>query len=104
MKSKGVIVVFSSGVYLAGNYNAFKTVYLPPPHLFLPGVQFCIQNKLKSEIFKDKRSEQWGMGWGGKFSELRGNGVWLKKRGCSLFLILEDRMHAMTLPNQLTPK
>ena len=42
MKSKSLIVVFSSEVYLAGNSNAPKKVY-PPPHphpLFLLGVQF----------------------------------------------------------------
>ena len=31
MKSKNIIAVFSSGVYLAGNSNAPKIVYLPPP-------------------------------------------------------------------------
>ena len=45
-----------------------------------------------------------GGGVGGQFLELRGKGGLVKKRGCSLFLILEDRVHAMTLPNQLTPK
>ena len=55
MKSKGLIVVFSSGVYLAGNSNAPKIVYLPPPPLSVGG-RLCIKNKLKSEIFKDKKS------------------------------------------------
>ena len=36
MKSKNLIVVFSSGVYLGGNSKAPKIVY----PLFLPGVQF----------------------------------------------------------------
>ena len=44
MKSKSLIVVFSSEVCLAGNSNAPKKVYPPhPPHphpLFLLGVQF----------------------------------------------------------------
>ena len=31
MKSKNLVVVFSSGLYLAGNSNAPKIVYLPPP-------------------------------------------------------------------------
>ena len=31
MKSKSLIVVFSSEVYLAGNSNAPKKVYPPPP-------------------------------------------------------------------------
>ena len=30
MKSQNLIVVFSSGVYLAGNSNTLKIVYLPP--------------------------------------------------------------------------
>ena len=44
-----------------------------------------------------------GRGVGGQFSDLRVKGSG-KKRGCSLFLILEDRVHAMTLANQLTHK
>ena len=34
----------------------------------------------------------------------KGEGGLVKKTGCSLSLIVEDRAHAMTLPNQLTPK
>ena len=56
MKSKNLIVVFSSGVYLAGNFNAHKLVYLPLPTLSVEGTVFCIKNKLKSEIFKVKKS------------------------------------------------
>ena len=55
MKSKNLIVVFSSGVYLVGNSNSLKIVYFPHP-LFLLVIQFCIKNKLKSEIFKDIKS------------------------------------------------
>ena len=45
---------------------------------------------------------------GGRVHELKGEGrvlgAW-RKRGAGVFcLILEDRVHAMTLPNQLTPK
>ena len=39
METKNLIVVFSSGVYLAGNSNAPKIVYVPHP-LFLLGIQF----------------------------------------------------------------
>ena len=39
----------------------------------------------------------------GQFSHLRGKGSG-KKRGCFLSLILKDRVHAMTLANQLTHK
>ena len=53
MKSKNLIVVFSSVVYLAGNSNTPKRVY---PPLFLLGVQFLHKNNLKSEIIKDKKS------------------------------------------------
>ena len=59
MKSKSLIVVFSSEVYLAGNSNAPKKVYPPPPTptpSFCWGSSFCIKNKLKSELFKDERS------------------------------------------------
>ena len=38
MKSKNLIVVFSSEVYLAGNSNAPKIVYSRPP--LSAGVQF----------------------------------------------------------------
>ena len=31
MKSKSLIVVFLSGVYLAGNANTLKRIYLQPP-------------------------------------------------------------------------
>ena len=54
MKIKILTVVFSPGVYLAGNSNAPKIVYLPHP-LFLLGVQFLHKNKLKSEIFYTKK-------------------------------------------------
>ena len=37
MKSKDLIMFFSSGVYLAGNSNAPKIVYLPPPTLSAGG-------------------------------------------------------------------
>ena len=40
----------------------------------------------------------------GKGFRFKEEGHLVKKRGCSLSLILEDRVHAMTLPNQLTPK
>ena len=43
MKSKNLIEVFSSVVYLAGNSNAPKILYLPP--LFLLGVQFLHKKK-----------------------------------------------------------
>ena len=43
-----------------------------------------------------------GMG-GRQFSDLRGKENLAKKRGCSV-PILEDRVYAMTLPNQLYPK
>ena len=57
MKSKNLIVVFSSGVYLAVNSNAPKIAFLsPPPPPFLLEVQFLYKNKSKSEIFKDKKS------------------------------------------------
>ena len=56
MKSKNLIVVFSSVVYLAGNCNAPKIVYLPPSSLSGRGPVFCIKNKPRSEIFKDKKS------------------------------------------------
>ena len=58
MKSKSLIVVFSSEVYLAGNSNAPKKVYPPPTPTpsFCWGSSFCIKNKLKSELFKDERS------------------------------------------------
>ena len=60
MKIKNLIVVFSSGVYLAVNSNAPKIVFLsPPPHPHPPFCwrsSFCIKNKSKSEIFKDKKS------------------------------------------------
>ena len=56
MKSKNLIVAFSSGVYLAGNSNAPKIVYLPPTLSSCWGFSFCIKNKLKSETFKDKKS------------------------------------------------
>ena len=39
MKSKNLIVVFSSGAYLGGSSNAPKIVHLPHP-LFMLGVQF----------------------------------------------------------------
>ena len=54
MKSKGLIAFFSSGVYLAGNSYAPKIVYLPPPPLSAGDPVFA--SKLKSEIFKDKKS------------------------------------------------
>ena len=41
MKGKNLIVVFSSVVYLAGNSNAPKTVYLPPPPLSPGGPVFA---------------------------------------------------------------
>ena len=41
MKSNNLIVVFLSGVYLAGNSNAPKTVYLPPPPLSAGGPVFA---------------------------------------------------------------
>ena len=57
MNSKNLTVVFSSGVYLADNSNAPKIVDLPHPSpSFSWGSSFCIKNKLKSEIFKDKKS------------------------------------------------
>ena len=54
MKSKNLIVVFSSEVDLAGNSNAPKIV--SPSPIFLPGSSFCIKNKVKSEIIQDKKS------------------------------------------------
>ena len=54
MKSKNFNVVFSSWVYLAGNSNAPKIAYLPPPPLSAGGFSFCIRNKVKSEIFHTK--------------------------------------------------
>ena len=41
MKSKKLIVVFSSGVYLAGNPNAPKKVYLPLPPVSVRGPVFA---------------------------------------------------------------
>ena len=41
MKSKNPIVVFSSGVYLAGNYNAPRIVYLFPAPLSAGGPVFA---------------------------------------------------------------
>ena len=51
IKAKNLIVLFSSGFYLAGNSSAPKIVYLLHP-LFLLGIQFLHENKLKSEVFK----------------------------------------------------
>ena len=56
MKIENLIVVFSSGVYLAGNSNGPNIVYLPPPTLSAGDPVFCVKNKLKSEIFKDEKS------------------------------------------------
>ena len=58
MESKNLIVVFLSGVYLAGNSNAPKIVYFPQPPLSAGGSSLCIKTKLKSEIFKDDKSLQ----------------------------------------------
>ena len=41
MKSKNLIVVFSSGVYLAGSSDASKIVYLLPPPLSAGGPVFA---------------------------------------------------------------
>ena len=41
MKSKNLIVVFSSAVYLASNSSAPKIVYLPPPRLSAGGPVFA---------------------------------------------------------------
>ena len=45
-----------------------------------------------------------GGGWGWTVFRVEGERDLVKKRGCSLSLILEGRVHGMTLPNQLTPK
>ena len=43
MKSKNLIVVFPSGVYLAGNSNAPKIVYFPPPPVSVGGSVFALK-------------------------------------------------------------
>ena len=60
MKNKNLIVIFLSGVY---QYLIPMLLYVllppppPPPSPFCWGYKsFCIKNKLKSEIFKDRKS------------------------------------------------
>ena len=143
-----------------GNKNLIVVFYLPEvcqyvilmlltqwTTLFVLGVQFWHTQKLKSEIFNDKKDvykrkcfflyknlksesltknlvtfnfnimgfteksdffrEKWVNqlkgGWVGQFLDLRRVGG-LEKREGDFSPILEDRVHAMTLPNQLTHK
>ena len=50
-----LFVVFSTGVYVSETSNAPKKCTSPPP-LFLLEVQLLHKKKLKSKIFKDKKS------------------------------------------------
>ena len=63
----------------------------------------------KSEYFRGAgvhKLKVGGGGGGGGWTVFRfkGEGALVKKRECSLSLIFEDRVDAMILPNQLTPK
>ena len=64
----------------------------------------------KSEYFRGVGVHKLKVGGGGgggggrTVFRFKGEGALVKKRECSLSLIFEDRVDAMTLPNQLTPK
>ena len=63
-----------------------------------------MKNKNLIVVFHSPGAYQQVMGFGvGQFSDFSGEGAW-KKRGGVFSPSLEDKVHAMTLRNQLTPK